>query len=199
MRVDFGSRVDCTDATWGVLAAVVIDPVAKRLTHLVVDPDREELLARLVPAELAEGGDVLALRATVDDVTRYPAAHDVGFMRLGDFADDPEWDVGVQEVLAIPVYDPPLDLEATPLDFAVAYDRIPKDEVELRRESSAWSVDERRVGHVTGLLLDDDRRVTNLLLKHLQREFGVPIDGVGRIETDSVALDLTLDEIRHLG
>lgn len=199
MRLDLGSRVDCTDVTWGVLADVVLEPEQRRVTHLVVDPDREELLARLVPVELAEGCAPLTLCATADEVTRYPAAHDVGFMRLGDFADDSEWGVGIQEVLALPVYDPPCDLEATPLDFAVAYDRIPKHEVELRRDSPVWAADDERLGHVQGLLLADDRRITHLLLGHLRREFSVPIDAVARIETDSVTLEVTRDQIRTLG
>lgn len=199
MRLDLGSRVDCTDDTWGVLADVTVEPRRRRVTHVVVDPDREELLARLVPVDLLERGSVLTLRATVDEVTRYPAAHDVGFLRLGDFADDPEWDVGVQEVLTMPVYDPPYDLEATPVDFAVAYDRVPRHEVELRRESPAWAADGERVGHVEGVLLADDHRITHVLLKHLRHAFAIPIDAVARIETDSVTLRPTRDEVGGAG
>jgi hypothetical protein len=200
MRLEFESRIDCTDDTWGVLAAVAVEPTAMRVTHLIVDPrHHEERLARLVPVELAEGESGLTLRATVDEVTRFPAAHDVGFMGLGDFADDPEWDVGVQTVLTLPVFNPPADLEPTAVDFAVAYDRIPRGEIELRHESSAWAADGLRVGHVDGMLLGEDRRITHLLLRHLRHEFVVPTAAVVRLETDSVTVALTREETWALG
>jgi hypothetical protein len=54
MRLEIGSRVECVDGTFGKLVDVVIDPSARRLTHLVVESDHERWLARLVPVELAE-------------------------------------------------------------------------------------------------------------------------------------------------
>ena len=54
MRLEFGTRVDCRDGTFGTLADVVIDPTTKRVTHLVVELTGENWRARLVPVELAE-------------------------------------------------------------------------------------------------------------------------------------------------
>ena len=58
----------------GELADVVIDPTTKRVTHLVVQPHHEHGQARLVPIELAEGGDEgqpeISLRCTVEEVRR---------------------------------------------------------------------------------------------------------------------------------
>ena len=40
---------------------------------------------------------------TVEEARRLPPVHDVAFLRLGDRpVDDPDWDVGIQEVL-VPV------------------------------------------------------------------------------------------------
>ena len=50
MRLELGTSVRCTDDTFGELADVVIDPISKRLTHLVVRPRHEDGLARLVPS-----------------------------------------------------------------------------------------------------------------------------------------------------
>src|SRR5437762_906354 len=56
MRLELGTPVRCTDKAYGELADVVIDPIAKRVTHLVVRPSQQEALeTRLVPIELAEG------------------------------------------------------------------------------------------------------------------------------------------------
>jgi hypothetical protein len=57
VRLELGSRVDCTDECFGKLVDVVIDPTSRRVTH-VVERDRDRWLGRLVPVELAEcGGD----------------------------------------------------------------------------------------------------------------------------------------------
>ena len=63
---------------------------------------------------------------------------------------DPDWDVGVSEVLAAPYYEGTGfsgyagDFSATD---AVAYDRVPKGEVEVRRSSPVYSADEHHLGH----------------------------------------------------
>jgi sporulation protein YlmC with PRC-barrel domain len=206
MRLELGSRVDCTDESFGKLVDVVIDPTSRRVTHLVVEPDRDRWLARLIPVELAERGDdasgAVALRATVEEVRRLPPVHEVAYLRLDGFpVDDPEWDVGVEEVLALPYY-PWYDLEPAPIDFAVTYDRVPKDEVEIRRASAVDSADGQRLGNVDGFLVDDSELITHLVLErgHLweRREVAIPIGAVARVETDAVTLRLTMDEVAAL-
>ena len=57
MRLDLGQSVRCTDEPFGKLADVVIDPVAKQVTHLVVEPQQDDDVARLVPIALVEKDD----------------------------------------------------------------------------------------------------------------------------------------------
>ena len=214
MRLEIGGRVDCADAAFGKLVDVVIDPTARRVTHLVVESDHERWLARLVPVELAEAdpdrpGHVV-LHATVEDVRQLPQVHETAYLRLDGFpVDDPEWDVGIEEVLALPYY-PAYDLAAEAVDYAVRYDRIPKGEIELRRASPVSSADGHRLGHVDGFLVDADDLITHLVVEHgppwERRTVTVPIGALGRIETDSATLSLTKDEaaglpevdVRHL-
>jgi sporulation protein YlmC with PRC-barrel domain len=204
MRLELGSRVDCTDGTFGKLADVVIDPTTRRITHLVVESDRD--LAHLVPVELATQGDdgagSVVLRATVEEVRRLPGVHELAYLRLGDFPlDDPNWEVGVEEVLALP-YFPPFDIEPVPIDYSVAYDRIPKGEVEARRASQVFSSDGHDLGHVEGFVVDPDEHITHVVLErgHLwgRRDVTIPIGGVARVETDVVTLSLTKDEVEAL-
>jgi hypothetical protein len=94
-------------------------------------------------------------RNAVEEVRRLPPVHEVAYLRLDGFpVDDPEWDVGVEEVLAIPYY-PWYDLESAPIDFAVTYDRVPKDEVEIRRAGAVDSADGQHLGNVDGFLVDE--------------------------------------------
>ena len=62
MRLELDKPVLCEDREVGKLADLVVDPVAKRVTHLVVKHDAGD--SHLVPIELAEsteqvGGIVL--------------------------------------------------------------------------------------------------------------------------------------------
>jgi hypothetical protein len=79
---------------------------------------------------------------------------------VGGCVDDPDWDVGIQEVYARP-YHPASDLEPGPLDFPLMYDRIPKGGVEIRRTSDVYSARGHHLGHVEGFLVDRDENITH--------------------------------------
>jgi sporulation protein YlmC with PRC-barrel domain len=206
MRLELGSRVDCSDGRFGELADVVIDPTTKRVTHLVVKSREEPWVERLAPVELAEPGDdttqTVTLQATIDDVRALPAVQEVGYLQRGDFPrDEPDGDVGIEEVYALPYY-PSYDLEPGPETFSVMYDRIPKGEVEIRRNSDVYSAEGHHVGHVDGFLVGGDEQITHLVLERGRlwgrREFTIPIGAAARIETDAVSLSLTRDQIEDL-
>src|SRR2546423_9840910 len=88
MRLELGTPVRCTDDTFGELADVVIDPISKRLTHVVIRPrDQEEQTPRLVPVELAEGSDEgseISLHCTVEEANRLAPGHEFAYLRLGE-------------------------------------------------------------------------------------------------------------------
>ena len=52
-----GSEVSCSDGPVGKVSRVVVNPVAKALTHLVVEPGFRQGPSRLVPLDLVDGGD----------------------------------------------------------------------------------------------------------------------------------------------
>lgn len=203
MLLELGGSVLCEDGALGELADVVIDPTTKRVTHLVVQP-RDDGQARLVSIDLAQDGDgqEISLRCTVEDVRRLAPVHEVTYLRLGEFpVDDPDWDVGIQEVLAMPYYEPGLDAGAYGGDAGVIYDRVPKGEVEVRRASAVTSADGHHVGHVDGFVIDREH-ITHLVLErgHLwgRREITIPIGAVAKVETDAVTLSLTKDDVGGL-
>jgi sporulation protein YlmC with PRC-barrel domain len=209
VRLELGKPVRCSDDELGTLADVVIDPTTKRITHLVVDPSHEDFAgARLVPVDLAKAGDDdstgISLSCTVAEAGQLPDVHEFAYLRLGEFpVDDPDWDVGVQDVLATPYY------ESTGLGYAgelpanvgVTYDRVPKGEVEIRRSSAVFSGDQHHLGHVDGFVVEEDH-VTHVVLErgHLwgRREVTIPIGAVAKVENDAVTLSLSKDEVGDL-
>jgi sporulation protein YlmC with PRC-barrel domain len=209
MRLELGCPVSASDGPWGKLADVVVDPGRRRITHLVVEPHHGQRRARLVPVELAHADDAseaLVLDRTGAQLTGFPLVRELAYLRLGDVpVDDPDWDVGVETVLAQPYADYP-GFAAAPLDFdphvAVFYDRVPTGEVEIRHSSDVFSADDHRLGNVEGFLVDADDRITHLVLErgHVfgRREVTIPIDLVGRVGNDSITLALSKDEVERL-
>lgn len=209
MRLELGKPVRCSDGAVRELADVVVDSSSKRVTHLVVEPENQPEEARLVPVALAEGaadGRGVSLRCSAEELDRLERVHEYAYLRPGEQPEkDPKWDVGVEDVYTTPNYAPSGFGEfAGDLDAGVgmAYDRVPKGEIELRHASSVYSADEHHMGSVKGLVTDAEHQVTHLLLErgHLwwRREIAVPAESVSTFETDLVTLGLTKRELGAL-
>jgi sporulation protein YlmC with PRC-barrel domain len=211
MRLDLGSPVHCSDGRFGELADVVVDPTTRRVRYLVVQPRHASAPARLVPVELVraadEAGEPIALDGSIAEIGRLESVRESAYLRLGEFpVEDPDWDVGVEDVLALPYYSG-LDVagsEAVLYDDHVQwnYDRIPKGEVEIRRASPVTSSDEHHLGHVDGFVVDKEDHISHLVLEHGhlwgKREVVIPIGAVASVRTDSVVLSLSKDEVGRL-
>ncbi len=210
MRLEIGNRVRCTDGVYGELADIVIDPLEKRVTQLVVQPEHSEGEARLVPIRLAKSGDggqrEIELECTLDEAQRFESVHEAAFLRLGESpAEDPDWDVGVEDVLALPYYS---GLDVGPYtgeldsNVTIYYDRVPKGEVEVRRASAVISADDHSLGEVDGFVVDADEHITHLVLErgHLwgRKEVTIPIGAVAKVESDVVYVALSKDEVGDL-
>jgi hypothetical protein len=185
----------------------VIDPVSKRVTHLVVQPRHDPAEARLVPVERAKGGaegqPEISLDCTVEEVRGLGSVQEFAYLRVdGAPVDDPEWDVGIQDVLAMPYYESDLSPAAYAENTGVIFDRIPKGEVEVRRTSPVTSADGHHLGHVDGFIVDGDE-ITHVVLEHGhlwgRRDITIPIGSVAKVENDVVTLGLSKDEVEALG
>jgi len=210
MRLELGKPVRSADRdVVGELADVIIDPIEKRVTHLVLKARHDDDGLQLVPIELAVAGDdagpELSLRCGSDEVRRLPNVHDFAYLRLGEApVSDPDWDVGITDVLAMPYYDSSFGAYAGQFNenVGVTYDRIPKGEVEIRRSSSVMSADDHYVGDVDGFLVDSDDHITHFVLErgHLwgRREVTIPINLVASVDSDAVKLGVSKDAIGEL-
>src|SRR5690242_5750228 len=208
MRFELDKPVLCEDDEVGTLADLVVDPVAKRVTHLVVKLRHGAGTSQLVPVELVEQSEQvggIVLTCSRSELDALPPVQEFAYLRLGEVATgDPDWDVGVSDVLALPYYD------STGLagsvdavgDMGVVYDRVPKGEVEVRRASRVLSADGEYIGDVDGFLVDGDDHITHFVLErgHLwgRREVTVPIGAVESFESDVVTLTLSKDEVGKL-
>jgi len=208
MRLELGKSIRCTDEVYGKLADVVIDPIAKQVTHLVVEPNNGDDIARLVPIDLVEnsGDDAheVKLRCTAEDVRQLEHVHEFAYLRMGQTpTSDPDWDVGIEDVLALPYYESPeiIGYGGGVGDSSVQYDRVPKGEVEVRRSSAVIAADDHFLGKVDGFVVDDTH-ITHFVLErgHLwgKREITIPISAVAKVENDAVSLSLSKAQVEDL-
>jgi sporulation protein YlmC with PRC-barrel domain len=199
------SKLRLTDGATARLTDVVIDPRNETVTHVVVRGDRDSYETRLVPVDrvVATDGSEPGLRCTDAELDEYPMAAEVGFLRVGDSpVAEPEWAVGIQDVLALPHFDAEFGDGWNDDHYTVGWDRIPAGEVEIRRESVVTSHEGREVGHVDGFVCDEDGRVSHLVLQHGHlfghRDVAIPIGSVERLSNDRVKVALSRDEIAAL-
>ena len=196
-----GTKASCRDGECGELSRVVVDPVAKEVTHLVIQPSRGENPARLVPLSLVQATttDQVTLRCSRAELEQLDPAEETSFLP------------GTAElyaqgqVLAWPYYGlgaPGMPAGADPIaPEPVIYDRVPAGEVSVRRGDHVHAAD-GRIGLVQGLVIDPaDHHVTHVLLQegHLwgRKEVAIPISAVTRVD-DGIRLSMTKHEVQDL-
>jgi sporulation protein YlmC with PRC-barrel domain len=212
MRIELDTKASTSDGGLAEILDVVIDPRTRRLTHLVITTDRPDD-ARLLPIAVASGDDHsadVALRITSTEIAQAEAINESGYMRLGEMpvvAED--WDIGIHELYPRPAYGG-LGSEilgaGTAMEYddhvVVSYHRVPKAHVEIRRESSVTSSDGHHLGHVVGFAIDDQARISSLILEHGhlwgKRSVAVPEHAIDRFENDEVTLNISADDVGAL-
>lgn len=212
LAFEIGTTVVCSDGACGRLSRVVVDPVARAITHLVVgEPHRTET-DRLVPIDLADStGEEVRLRSTLAEFDALEHAEERQFLPGAPGG----WGYGPGQLLSQPYFGLGLGLGvgegATGLGLGmlgggqgphtVTYDRVPLGEVQVRRGDQVHASD-GAIGHVRGLVISPgDHHVTHVLLDegHLwgEKTVAIPIAAVKDVD-HGVRLDLAKDEVRDL-
>jgi sporulation protein YlmC with PRC-barrel domain len=198
-----GAGASCTDGACGEVSRVVVDPVARAVTHVVVEPAGRQGLGRLVPLDLvdATGGEV-RIRCTLAEFENLGAAEETQFVpgTRGYAAYGPE------QVLAWPYSSlagiAPMDGEiVSGVSETVTYDTVPLGEIAVRRGDRVHATD-GAIGHVEGLVIDPrNHHVTHVLLQegHLwgRKEVAIPISAVTGAD-DGIGLNLAKNQVRDL-
>jgi sporulation protein YlmC with PRC-barrel domain len=190
---------------------VVVDPVARVVTHLVVEPKHRQGLGRLVPLDLVDAttGEI-RLRCTMAEFEKLGSAEETQFIpgSSGYAA------YGPAQVLSWPYYGlglggmgmaggmgAEIGAEMAAVSQTVTYDKLPLGEVAVRRGDHVHATD-GDIGQVQGLVIDPrDHHVTHVLLQegHLwgRKDVAIPIGAVTGVD-DGIQLGITKDEVQDL-
>jgi sporulation protein YlmC with PRC-barrel domain len=195
-----GTEVTCGDEKCGKLTRVVLDPIAKAVTHVVVEPKALEDVSRLVPVGLVESAtpERIRLNLTMAEFGALDPAEEVQFLPGTPLAGA----FGPGQVVAWPYYSLELGPGDSGLVTPVSYDKVPLGEVEVRRGDRVHATD-GEIGRVEGLVIDaGDRHVTHVLLQegHLwdRKDVAIPVSAVDKVDEVGIKLKLTKEQLKGL-
>jgi sporulation protein YlmC with PRC-barrel domain len=182
-----GATASCSDGDCGKVSRMIIDPAARAVTHLVVEPKHGQAPGRLVPLDLVDTttGEI-RLRCTLaefdelDPAEERQAVEGTGAMGVGGTAAP----TGIPHAAR-----------------TVRQDVVPLGETEVGRGEHVHALD-GEIGQVEGFLVDPgDHRVTHVLLQegHLwgRKEVAIPMSAVTGVE-NGIRLSMTKKQIADL-
>ena len=202
-----GTWANCSDGAVGKVSRVIVDPVAEKVTHLVVEPEHRPDLGRLVPLDLVDGaaGEV-RLRCTSGEFEKLEHAQETRFMPAT--ADYKGYGYGQDQVSFWPYYGLSGGMGLARIGDGggapaqmVTSDTVPLGEVDVRRGDPVHATD-GDIGRVQGLVIDPrSRHVTHVLLQegHLwgRKEVAIPITAVVGT-SDGIRLKIAKQEVQDL-
>jgi sporulation protein YlmC with PRC-barrel domain len=179
-----GARASCSDGYCGVVSRTILDPAARTVTHLVIEP-HHGAGGRLVPLDLVEdtAGEI-RLRCTLDEFGRLDPAEEVLADTWSGGGDYSSLGMGLGS--------------RTPL---VVTHAVPLGETEVERHDGVHAVD-GEVGRVEGFVVDPaDQKVTHILLQegHLwgRKQVAIPVSAVASVD-DGIRLSITKQQVEEL-
>ena len=195
MDIPVNAEVACVDGVCGQSTYVIINPITRQVTHLVVKENRMPHTERLVPVDLV--GDtthnLIRLRCTTDELAKIEPFTETEYVQeripdVGYLADTYlVWPYHIPEInTAIPI----------------THQRIPHGELAVRRGARVEATD-GSLGWVDEFLVDPvDTHITHLVLRegHLwgQKDVTIPVSQIDRIEEDTVYLKLDKHSVEAL-
>jgi hypothetical protein len=190
-----GTGVSCTDGDCGVVIRVVVNPVVRAVTHIVVEPKHRVGLGRLVPLDLVVNStDEVTLSCTLAEFEALDLAEETHFLP----GDGLFPGYTSSEVFALPYY----GLGVGNVSPPVTVDALPIGDVAVRRGESVHATD-GEIGRVQGLIIETQHHhVTHFLLQegHLwgRKEVAIPIGAVTGIEENVIRLNVTKQQVEDL-
>ena len=200
-----GADAICTDGVCGKVIRLVVDPVARAVTHMVVEPRHRPGLGLLVPLQPCRCGDTEGSPAALHPGGVRSARRRRGneFRATDQPGPVPRLQRGTGIHLALLRPDRTRGRAGDPRIRADRHRLPASDKVGIRRNERVFATD-GEIGRVEGLVIDPlNHHVSHVLLQegHLfdRREVAVPIGAVivTRVE-DSVQLNITKQQVENL-
>jgi hypothetical protein len=187
MDIPVKAEVACVDGLCGQSTCVIINPISRRVTHVVVKEEKGMHTQHLVPLDLVGDTthDLIRLRCTRDELAKIDTFIETEYVQERI----PDAEYLEDAYLVWPYHIPELNVT-----IPITHQRIPHGELAVQRGSRVEATD-GYVGRVDEFLVDPvDTHITHLVLRegHLwgQKDVTDPDSQIDRIEKDTVYLKL---------
>jgi uncharacterized protein YrrD len=188
MEIPLNVRVQCSDQDAGRTICVILDPLKDQVTHLVVSEGGIFSTERLVPVGLIleTTHDSIKLKCTMAELREMESFTETEFIPSAN-----------EGTFMWPYYS-----TMDPGVVAIEHERIPKDELAIRRGDAVYASD-GHIGRVDEFLIEPASDcVTHLVMRegHLwgRRDVTIPVSQIERFENDTVYLKLTKAQVSEL-
>jgi sporulation protein YlmC with PRC-barrel domain len=203
-ELTIGAEASCSDGFCGKVSRLVLDPAARTVTHLVIEPKHREELSRLVPIGLVDTTtDHIRLRCTCAEFDTLDPAEETEVVENADYGgvgSVPSYLGPVGLGVAAPGYGVDIGM-GREVNSIVVHDVVPLGDTDVGHGEHVHALD-GEIGRVEGFLVDpSDDRVTHVLLQegHLwgRKEVTIPISAVTAV-TDGIRLNMTKKQVEDL-
>jgi sporulation protein YlmC with PRC-barrel domain len=192
-----GADVYSTDRVAAKLTDIVVDPIARAITHLVVTPPGEHQQARLVPLWLVNSSkDGIRVELDARHLKQLQRVLRTDFLRLPKADIEGEMTVRFRTVLIHPYFEDPWSAEELENSTGILRDDCP-----IHLGNDVVSNNDRFLGQIVALLVRDDRihrMVVRSGLVGFHNNVIVPIDSIAEVMADMVILDIDRHQFRQL-
>lgn len=200
MDIPINAKVFCQSDECGKTTCVIINPISKVVTHIVVQEKGFIGIERLIPVDeiLESKDDQIALRCTLSEFSKFESfteSHYIG-------GEDQFLDYQAEHYYYHPYMMPEFDdiFEYEPMYEEI--ERIPPCEFGVHQGATIHATD-GKVGQINEFLISPvDNHISHLILKegHLwgKKLVTIPVSEIDRIETDRVYLKLNKQAIEKL-
>ena len=196
MDIPLNVDVHCTDGLAGRSTNIILNPVTKNVTHLVVAARKAPHNEYLVPLKKikATASEVILLNCLRQELVQMEPFYETHFVRT----DVPDL-MGLPDDALMWPYHIPL----TSKTYHITDEAIPPDELGVRRGTHVIDCQGEIVGMIDEFLVEpEEGNITHLVLAqgHLwgKREITIPVYEIERIAENQVRLKLDKKAISHL-
>jgi hypothetical protein len=204
MDIPLDAEVRCTDGAVGRSSCMILNPVTREITHLVIQTKGFPHDEYLVPLSFIEksGADYIRLSCSRDEIAHCDPFIKSEFLYLDSSVHSgylpPEYDLGFDSVAMWPYLE--ADREATGL--YVGIEQIPAGELGIHRGARVDAID-GPIGHVDAFLVDpENNHITHLVLRegHIwgEKDVTVAVADIQRIDEDVVYLKVDKQTLRDM-
>ncbi|HEY9854517.1 MAG TPA: PRC-barrel domain-containing protein [Stenomitos sp.] len=203
-RIRIKAAIKCEDAECGHLERVVIEPVHRQVTHLVVHTPQGNY--RVIPASLVSEAhyDWIHVRLTCEALEAAPPYSEVDFS-LPSAEWSPPGDLQHADVLWPSDYAANVGATLSPFHtqapLRIEHVNVPPNEAIVSEGDRVFCAD-RECGHVADVVMDpDSEKALGFVVRRgflFKRDVEIPLGWIDHVEADGIHLKMTAEQVEEL-